>query len=162
MSSKTSKLLKYFKTGGNVICPIQDQSMMKGVRGICFHSDLSYDKFWIRQNSSWINPKATSYPDLLQSQFKQFCTVTDQVPKLSSAVIWPSISNIITEEKKTVQQSRLLLDFDNEASKEPTDTYLPIQTASSTSTFNFQDYATQLKTENLGQTVIHSKVVNST
>ena len=162
MSSKTSKLLNYFKTGGSVICPIQDQSMMKGVRGICFHSDLSYDKFWIRQSSSWINPKATSYPDLLQSQFKQFCTVTDQVPKLSSAVIWPSLSNIITEEKKTVQQSRLLLDFDNEASKEPTDTYLPIQTASSTSTFNFQDYATQLKTENLGQTVIHSEVVNST
>ena len=165
MSSKTSKLLNYFKSGGNVICPIQDQSMMKGVRGICFHSDgqNSYDKFWIRQSSSWINPKATPYQDLLQSQFKQFCTVTEQVPKLSSAVIWPSKNNISTEEGKTIQQSRLLLDFDDEASKEPTDTYLPIQTASTTtSTFNFQDYATQLKTETLGQTVIHSEVVNST
>ena len=159
MSSKTTKLLHYFKTGGNVLCPIQDQSVMKAVRGICFQSQSTYDKFWVKQSSSWINPKSSPYQDLLTSQFKQFCTVTEKVPKLSKAVIWP---NVETVPEKIVQQTKLLLDF-NEASKEPTDTYLPIVPAStSSSTFNFQDYANELKTDTLGQTVIHAEVVNST
>ena len=67
--------------------------------------------------------------------------------------------------EKCVQQTRLLLDF-GEATKEPTDTYLPVLTTNKTasSTFKFQDYAiaNQLKTETLGQVVIHSEVINST
>ena len=156
MSSKSSKLLSYFKTGGNVICSIKDPTLMKAVRGICFHSEEKFDKFWIKQSSSWISPKAGLTKDLLKSQFSQFCHVNEEVPKLTHGVIW---GQKLTE--PTIQQSRLLLDF-QESTKEPSDTYLPIHFNTADCQFNFQDYETHLKTKTLGRTVIHTEVINTT
>ena len=57
MSSKNgSKLLLYFKNGGNVLCPVKNSSNFSAVRGICCQKFPDYQKFWIKQSSQWISP----------------------------------------------------------------------------------------------------------
>ena len=59
MSTATcSKLLNYFRNGGNVLCHVKDDSMFSSIRGICSRKFQDYQKFWIKQSSQWISPNS--------------------------------------------------------------------------------------------------------
>jgi len=77
MASKNgSKLLQYFKNGGNILCPVANSSKFSSVRGICCQKFTDYQKFWIKQSAQWISPQNGTKinKEFLQSHFSTFCT----------------------------------------------------------------------------------------
>merc|ERR1719400_152009 len=71
-----SKLLNYFRNGGNVLCHVKDDSIFSSIRGICSRKFQDYQKFWIKQSSQWISPNDVKKIDkrFIQSHFSTFCT----------------------------------------------------------------------------------------
>ena len=74
MSSKYAKhILAYFKSGGNVLCPIPDNGL-NSVRNICCKNLSNIQKkYWVKQNSFWISYQGTLSKELLQEHFPQYC-----------------------------------------------------------------------------------------
>ena len=74
MSSKYAKhILAYFKSGGNVLCPIPDNGL-NSVRNICCKNlSNNQKKYWVKQNSFWISYQGTLSKELLQEHFPQYC-----------------------------------------------------------------------------------------
>ena len=165
-----SKLLNYFRNGGNVLCHVKDDSIFSSIRGICSRKFQDYQKFWIKQSSQWISPNDVKKIDkrFIQSHFSTFCTNNfdhSQETKLTAGYIYTNekINKVLDV---NIQQSKLLLNFNPSSEKEvATDEYLPIyHNAGSTknSCFNWEKYQDQLSTKFLGQSLIHIRVVNST
>ena len=134
MASKNgSKLLQYFKNGGNILCPVANSSKFSSVRGICCQKFTDYQKFWIKQSAQWISPQNGTKinKEFLQSHFSTFCTNRsdeNQVAKLTPGYIFKSSDHQKTFcDVNSIQQTRLLLDFKPPSdSEEATEKYLPI------------------------------------
>ena len=169
-TAMSSRLLHYFKNGGNVLCHVKDDSIFRSVRGICCQKFQDYQKFWIKQSSQWISPNDVGKINtgFLQSHFSTFCTNNigqSQETELTAGCLYTNknINKII--DVNSIQQSKLLLNFNPSSEKEvATDEYLPIYLNLDTkkSDFNWGKYQSQLSTKFLGQSLIHIKVVNST
>ena len=163
-----NKILNFFKNGGNVLCPVENIGIFNGIRGIC-HQKLpkgNQDKFWIKQSAHWISfdPKDVNVKDCLKIHFSTFCKQTasigiDDSTHLTQATLYSKVEFL-----NSIQQTKILLDFDPKTpEQEATETYLPIYPYHlKETTFDFKAYQDKLKTKTLGQTVIHSRVVNST
>jgi len=170
MSSKNgSKLLLYFKNGGNVLCPVKNSSNFSAVRGICCQKFPDYQKFWIKQSSQWISPNVGTEitKEFIKSHFSTFChdnpdetQVTVTCGYLYTGDNFKKFGN-----EKSIQQSKILLDFNPPSENEVvTEKYLPIYPYSDKikPEFDWEKYQSQLSTKSLGQIVIYAKVVNST
>lgn len=98
-------------------------------------------------------------PEFFKLNFPAICKFNScTVPDLTGATLF---GREPSEFQGPVQQSRLLLDFDNVGLKPTSHSYLPVST-SKPSSFNWNEYKPLLKTRHLGQTVIHVEVINST
>ena len=167
MSSKCAKnILTYFKNGGNVLCPMNENGL-NSVRGICCKNNSKHQKFWVKQNSSWINFQGKLTSDLILEQFPQFCKRFSSEEK----VIFTPGFYYSSDEKislpKCVQQSKLKLEFikseNTSYSSVPSESILPIYTdKNEKEAFDFKFYISNLKTRKLGRTLIYVQTINST
>jgi hypothetical protein len=62
-----------------------------------------------------------------------------------------------------LRQTKCVLDFSpNDSSQKPSENYIPIDTETSSSTFDWKTFSSELKTSKLGRVVIHTETARST
>ncbi len=183
-----TKMLKFFKAGGNVICAAGGhvfEDSLSGVRGICRHDGLGYSRFWIKLCSSWLNLNKNdnnnvltsdlvkeSFPGLLlrhnSSSVNGTSTANNLVPSVAKVFVCDSVKEDFTStilDKSKIKQANLVLDFKPTtiSNAVPSSSYLPVLPGkSSGSSFDFNSYLKNLQTKTLGRAVIHCELVSTT
>ena len=122
MSSKCANhILTYFKSGGNVLCPLSDNGL-NSVRNICCKNlSTIQKKYWVKQNSFWISYQGSLSKELLQEHFPQYCkkqfsSDNNDDTNAETTTLTPGFYHTFQQDFKfpsSLQQSKLKLEFFN-------------------------------------------------
>ena len=123
MSSKCAKhIFTYFKSGGNVLCPLPEENGLNSVRNICCKNlSTTQKKYWVKQNSFWISYQGSLSKELLQEHFPQYCkkqfsSSSENNDGNAETTLTPGFYHTFQQDFKfpsSLQQSKLKLEFFN-------------------------------------------------